>query len=148
MSYGPHHRPLKAIDIAGTIAMFTVFATTITAATLGALDLLLLPQPAWTLVFAVLPRIQSLSICEYDERKHPYLKSVTRLAGVGTTVVSAVLAHFLFEGVEQSSDPVLQISCWVLLAAFPLLKAVIAGYSTTLADIILDGRTLTMRRKK
>lgn len=148
MSYGPHHRPLKAIDIGGTIAMFTVFAATITAATLGALDLLLLPQLAWTLVFAVLPGIQSLSIHEYDERKRPYLKSVTRLAKVGTTVATVVLAHFLFEGVEQSSDPVLQISCWVLLAAFPLLKAIIAGYSTMLADIILDGRTLSLRKKK
>lgn len=148
MPYGPHHQPLKAIDLAGNIATFAVFATTITAATLGALDLLALPQLAWNLIFAVLPWIQSRSIREYDEAARPYIKSVSHMAILGTSFVAQPLSHFLFEGGEQASDPILRASCWVLIGAFPILNAIISGYCTAIADLILDDRTLPWLKKK
>lgn len=147
MSYGPHHQPLKSIDRGGTIAVILVFTITTTASVLGGFNLPTLPRLAWTLIFAVLPWIQSRSIREYDPLCRPYLKSVWFIAKLTTSFVTPIILNPLFDGGEQSSDPVLRTSCWVLIAIFPLLKTLILGCGMVVADVLLDGRTLPWIRK-
>ena len=148
MSYGPHHHPLKAIDVAGTTALIAVFAATITGAILGALDLLTFPPLAWDLIFAILPWIQGRSIREYAAPIRPYLKSVMHMAKLGASFINFGISHLLFTGAEQTSDSLLRISCWVLIAGFPALNAIILAYCVAIADLILDDRVLPWLKPK
>lgn len=147
MSYGPHHQPLKATDVVGTTALIGVFTVTITAALLGALNLPTLPSLAWSLIFAVLPWIQAWSIREYDPLCRPYLKSMLFMAKLGTSFVTGGLTYLLFDDAEQSPDPVLRISCWVLIAAFPAINALILSRGMLVADWVLNGRVLPWLRR-